>query len=68
MSQQNKEYIIWLSKDGESEPERVVKTEEELTQQDYNLFLANLLDTFNRCPPRTKLEFFIKAGEDVEFI
>jgi hypothetical protein len=61
---ENKEYVIWVSRaghiraDGSSTPpERVVKTEEELTPQDYNLFLADLIETFNKCPDRTQIEF-----------
>lgn len=71
----NKEYVIWVSRSGHiksdgtsTSPERIVKTEEELTQSDYNLFLGNLIDTFDKCPDRTKLEFLQRLGQDMKLI
>ena len=59
----SKEYVIWSHKPGE-EPVRIVKTEEELTQADYDLFLGDLLNTFEKCPPRTKIDFMMRLYRD----
>lgn len=58
-----KEYTFWQSING-SEPERVVKSEKQLTQQDYDLFLGNIISEFNRCPERVKIEFLQKVYND----
>jgi hypothetical protein len=60
---ESKEYVMWVTYPG-SEPKRVTKTEEELTQQDYNLFLGDLIETFNKCPNRTQTEFLMWVYRD----
>ena len=54
-----KEYIIYVSTAG-NKTTRVAKKEEELTKQDYDLFLGNLINSWDKSPEKTKLEFMTK--------
>lgn len=53
---ENKEYVIFISRAGGG-IERVAKTEDQLTEKDFHLFLGELVEQFNKSPERTKIEF-----------
>lgn len=63
-----KEYVIWKSTTAAQPLERVVKTEQELTKQDEDLFLGQLINDYESSPPIVQLRFFQYLGKQVELI
>lgn len=61
-----KEYVIWRSTAADKTPERIVKTEEELTTQDKQLFLGDLMKAWTNSPPEVQLKFFSTLLEDIK--
>lgn len=51
-----KMYVVYSHAPGEK-PIRLEKYEQDLTQQDLNLFLGDLIHCYNECPPVVKEQF-----------
>lgn len=58
LKEATKEYVFFKHKAGDKAPTRIVKTEEELTDQDKQLLFGNLLHIWGNTPPDIKSKFY----------